>query len=180
MSRCWHLYPGRYQTYVGDSFNDVVLIVSLLVEELTNLTGFAGLIESTTFLAAQGSPEQHQAAFGAAWELVTDGLSVDQFAKETSVDRDPSTMVDLLQEDTLEPLGNTQIRDFYQRFAFAYIIGVKTEHVREAALRVLEASNLEIDEMSVLFDVADIANQYSATRFYHYPTASACYRFAYR
>ncbi|VFR10483.1 hypothetical protein SPFM1_00297 [Salmonella phage SPFM1] len=111
---------------------------------------------------------------------MSDGLSVDQFAKETSVDTTPSTMVDLLQEDTLEPLGNWEIRDFYQRFAFAYIIGVKTRDVREAALRVLEASNLEIDETHVLFDVADIANQYSATRFYEHPTTSACYRFAYR
>ncbi|VFR11914.1 hypothetical protein SPFM20_00283 [Salmonella phage SPFM20] len=151
-----------------------------MVEELTNLTGFAGLIESLYPLAAQGSPEQHQAAFGAAVSLVTDGLSVDQFAKETSVDTTFSTMVDLLQEDTLEPLGNWELRDFYQRFAFAYIIGVKTRDPREAALRVLEASNLEIDETQILFDVADIANQYSATRFYEHVTASACYRFAYR
>ncbi|VFR11535.1 hypothetical protein SPFM7_00280 [Salmonella phage SPFM7] len=180
MSRLESLYPGRYQTYVGDSFNDVGAAVSLLVEELTNLTGFAGLTVDTTFLAAQGSPEQHQAAFVGNWELVTDGLSVDQFAKETLKTRDPSTMVDLLQEDTLEPLDETQIRDFYQRFAFAYIIGGFYEHVREAALRVLEASNLERPCMSVLFDVADIANQYSATLRAHYPTASACYRFAYR
>ncbi|VFR12219.1 hypothetical protein SPFM9_00290 [Salmonella phage SPFM9] len=134
------LYPGRYQTYVGDSFAAFGAAVSLLVEELTNLTGFKETSVDTTFLAAQGSPEQHQLEPLGNWELVTDGLSVDQFAIIGVKTRDPSTMVDLLQEDTNLEIDETQIRDFYQRFAFAYSATRFYEHVREAALRVLEAS----------------------------------------
>ncbi|VFR13323.1 hypothetical protein SPFM12_00293 [Salmonella phage SPFM12] len=138
------------------------------------------MIESLYPGRYQTYPEQHQAAFGAAVSLLVEELTVDQFAKETSVDTTFLAAQGSLQEDTLEPLGNWELVTDGLSFAFAYIIGVKTRDPSTMVDLVLEASNLEIDETQIRDFYQRIANQYSATRFYEHVREAALRRFAYR